>query len=137
MFNLIIGNSDAHAKNFSFFVNKRGIKSTPFYDILCVMMYNFDHNLAMAYGDEFNPNEVFAYQLCEFADDVGVNYKLIAKILLNESNKIIRVLEDDVIEKDLLDEEEVIFIEKLLTFILQRAMKFKEIALDIPLVTCP
>jgi len=38
-------------------------------------------------------------------------------------------LESNVIEKDLLDEE-VIFIEKLLTFILQRAMKFKEIALD-------
>ncbi len=136
MFNLIIGNSDAHGKNFSFFVDRRGIKPTPFYDMLCVMMYDFDHNLAMAYGDEFDPNEVFAYQLREFADDVGVNYKLIAKILLNQSNKIIRVLEDDVIEKDLLDEE-VIFIEKLLTFILQRAMKFKEIALDMPLVTCP
>jgi len=136
MFNLIIGNSDAHGKNFSFFVDRQGIKPTPFYDILCVMMYDFDHNLAMAYGDEFNPNEVLAYQLREFADDVGVNYKLIAKILLNECNKIIRILEDDVIEKDLLDEE-VIFIEKLVAFISKRTMKFKEIALDMSLVTYP
>jgi len=29
-----------------------------FYDMLCVMMYDFDHNLAMAYGDEFNPNRL-------------------------------------------------------------------------------
>jgi len=70
MFNLLIGNADAHGKNFSFFIDKRGIKPTPFYDLLSVMMYDFDHNLAMAYGDEFNPNEVYAYQLREFSEDV-------------------------------------------------------------------
>ncbi len=137
MFNLIIGNSDAHGKNFSFFVDKRGIKPTPFYDMLCVMMYDFDHNLAMAYGDEFNPNEVFAYQIREFADDVGVNHKLVAKVLLSECNKVIKVLEEDVIEKDLLDEQEVIFMEKLLVFVVERANKFKEVALEMPLVSYP
>ena len=55
---------------------------------------------------------------------------------MNQSTKIIRVLEDDVIEKDLLDEE-VIFIEKLVVFTWKRAMKFKEIALDMSLVTYP
>ena len=137
MFNLIIGNSDAHGKNFSFFVDKRGIKATPFYDMLCVMMYDFDHNLAMAYGDEFNPNEVFAYQLREFADDVGVNHKLVSKILLSECNKIIKALEEDIIEKDFLAEEEVVFIEKLLVFVVERANKFREVALEMPLVSYP
>ena len=135
MFNLIIGNSDAHGKNFSFFVDKQGIKPTPFYDMLCVMMYDFDHNLAMAYGEEFNPNEVFAYQLREFADDVGVNHKLVSKVLLSECSKIIKVLEEDVIEKDLLTKEESVFVEKLLKFVLNRAVKFREVAKEMPLVS--
>ncbi len=137
MFNLIIGNSDAHGKNFSFFVDKRGINPTPFYDMLCVMMYDFDHNLAMAYGDEFNSDEVFAYQLREFAEEVGVNYKFISKILLKECNKIIKVLEEDIIEKELLSENEHSFMKKLVAFILQRTLKFKEIAIEIPFVTFP
>ncbi|CAA6817829.1 MAG: HipA protein [uncultured Sulfurovum sp.] len=135
MFNLIIGNSDAHGKNFSFFVDKKGIKPTPFYDLLCVMMYDFDHNLAMAYGDEFNPNKVFAYQLREFSEDVGVNYKLVSKILLKQCDMIIKVLKENIVDRRLLTKEEFDFIEKLSKFIFERTLKFKEIALEIPLVS--
>jgi hypothetical protein len=52
------------------------MRPTPFYDMLCVMMYDFDHHLAMAYGDEFNTNEVFAYQLREFAEDIEIKCEL-------------------------------------------------------------
>ena len=137
MFTLIIGNSDAHGKNFSFFVNKRGIKPTPFYDMLCVMMYDFDHNLAMAYGDEFDPNEVLAYQLREFADDVGMNYKLVSKVLVKECDKIIKILEDDIIDKKLFFKEESIFIAKLSEFILERANRFREVGLEMAFVSFP
>jgi serine/threonine-protein kinase HipA len=137
MFNLIIGNSDAHGKNFSFFVDKRGIKPTPFYDMLCVMMYDFDHNLAMAYGDEFNPDEVFAYQLREFSEQVGMNYKLVSKVLVKECDKIIKTLEEDIVDKELLIEEESIFIAKLSAFILERANRFREIGLEMAFVSFP
>jgi len=137
MFNLIIGNSDAHGKNFSFFIDKRGIKPTPFYDMLCVMMYDFDHNLAMAYGDEFNPNEVFAYQLLEFAEEVGMNYKLVSKVLVKECDRIIKVLDEDIVERELLIEEEFIFIEKLSEFVLQRANRFREVGLEMDFVSFP
>jgi serine/threonine-protein kinase HipA len=135
MFNLIVGNSDAHGKNFSFFVNKKGINPTPFYDMLCVMMYNFDHNLAMAYGDEFNPNEVHAYQLREFAEEVGVNYKLVAKVLLKQSSDVFKKVEEGILEDGFLIEEESMFLDKLLLFIKKRAMHFKEVALEMPLVS--
>jgi len=135
MFNLIIGNSDAHGKNFSFFVDKRGIKPTPFYDILCVMMYDFDHNLAMAYGDEFNPDEVLAYQLREFADDVGMNHKLVAKVLQKQSDKIIKALAEPIVKHELLNEEELKFSNKLSEFIFKRAEKFRDIAKEIPFVS--
>lgn len=137
MFNLIIGNSDAHGKNFSFFVNKRGIKPTPFYDMLCVMMYDFDHNLAMAYGDEFNPNEIMGYQLREFAEEVNINHKLVAKVLLKECEGILKILDEDMIDKDLLTDDESNFIVKLSAVIEERALKFKEISLEMPLISYP
>jgi len=135
MFNLIIGNSDAHGKNFSFFVDKKGIKITPFYDMLCVMMYDFDHNLAMAYGDEFNPNEVHAYQLREFAEEVRVNHKLVAKVLLKQSSDVLKKVEEGILEREVLTEEENVFIDKLSLYIKKRAMHFKEVALEMPLVS--
>jgi len=135
MFNLIIGNSDAHGKNFSFFVHKKVIKPTPFYDILCVMMYDFDHNLAMAYGDEFNSDMVLAYQLREFADDVGMNHKLVAKVLLKQSDMVMKALVEPIIKDEVLDNEEVKFSYKLSEFIFKRAEKFKDIAKEIPLVS--
>jgi len=136
-FNLIIGNSDAHGKNFSFFVDKQGITPTPFYDMLCVMMYDFDHNLAMSYGDEFNPNRVFAYSLREFAQDLEINYKLVSKVLLKQCDMVIKVLEKEIIDKKLLTNKEFDFIEKLSKFIMKRAIRFREASMEMELVSYP
>jgi serine/threonine-protein kinase HipA len=137
IFNLIIGNSDAHGKNFSFFVNRNEIRPTPFYDMLCVMMYDFDHHLAMAYGDEFNPNEVFAYQLREFAGDIDINYKLVAKVLLKQTKTILKVLDSGVMKSREFSQEEQEFMAKLSSFIAQRALHFGKVAMEMGLVSFP
>jgi len=137
IFNLIIGNSDAHGKNFSFFMSQKGITPTPFYDMLCVMMYDFDHHLAMAYGDEFEPNEVFAYQLRAFAEEIEINYELVAKMVLKQTQSILKIVESEEIEiKDLMREEKS-FIQKLFSFIAQRALHFQEVAKEMGLVSFP
>ena len=131
VYNLIIGNSDAHGKNFSFFVDERGIRPTPFYDMLCIIAHeNVEHDLAMAYGDEFNPNEVKAYQLREFADDIGLNFKLVSQSVDKIASLIIKALEDDVINDAILLDKEKNFIEKLKVLILQRAKIFKSNAFE-------
>ena len=135
MFNLIIGNSDAHGKNFSFFIKKNGISPTPFYDMLSILMYDFDHNLSMAFGDEFNSNEISAYQLKEFAHNINLNHKLVSKILLKQCKLIIKALEKDIIENRLLTEEESKFISDLTSLIWERANRFKTVALEIPHVS--
>ena len=135
MFNLIIGNSDAHGKNFSFFIDRYGISPTPFYDMLCVMMYDFEHGLAMAYGDEFNPNAISAFELRSFSEDVGVNYKLVAKVLGNLCEKILAVIEEGIIDTKLLTKDETVFMVKLEKHIKQRAVRFKEVAVEMPLVS--
>ena len=136
IFNLIIGNSDAHGKNFSFFVDERGIRPTPFYDMLCIITHeNVEHDLAMAYGDEFNPNEVKAYQLREFADDIGVNFKLVSQSVEQIASLIIKALEGNIVSaSDILDEERV-FIDQLRILILQRAKIFKAIALEMDTIS--
>jgi len=136
VFNLIIGNSDAHGKNFSFFVDKRGIKPTPFYDMLCIIAHgNVEHDLAMAYGDEFNPDEVKAYQLREFADAIGLNFKLVSQSVDKIASLIIKALEDDILNSSDLVNEEKLFVDKIRDLILQRTKDFKITASQMSSVT--
>lgn len=49
LFNVMIGNNDAHLKNLSFFVDREGIALAPFYDMLSTASW-FTPELAGAYG---------------------------------------------------------------------------------------
>lgn len=40
MFNILVGNSDAHLKNLSFMVSHEGVQLAPFYDLLSVATYD-------------------------------------------------------------------------------------------------
>ena len=62
LFQFLIGNSDAHGKNFSFFVHREGLEPAPWYDLVSVVQYpDIDHELAMAFGDAFSLEEVGAF----------------------------------------------------------------------------
>lgn len=95
LFHLVIGNSDAHAKNLSFFVDRNGISVAPIYDALCIVMHEgYEHDLAMSLGDEFGINAIRAYQLRDFAETVGLAPKLVQKRLLDMGKKIRNALVD-------------------------------------------
>jgi serine/threonine-protein kinase HipA len=80
MFNLIISNADAHAKNISFFVNRQEISVAPMYDLLNIAMHpKYHQELAMAFGDEFNSNEVKGYALRDFSEVIGENPKVVSQ----------------------------------------------------------
>jgi serine/threonine-protein kinase HipA len=51
VFNFVLGNSDAHAKNISFMVGPAGIDLAPVYDLLCTKIYGDDY-LAMSIGEQ-------------------------------------------------------------------------------------
>ena len=131
LFNLIIGNSDAHGKNFSFFVDNEGIRATPYYDLLCILMYEgIEHDLAMAFGDEFHPEKIFAYQLREFAEDIDINYKLVSQTLKKLCDATLNALKKELISLNDLDQNEMEFVKKLRTLIIQRATALKNFALE-------
>ena len=84
MFNLIISNADAHAKNISFFVNQQEISVAPLYDLLNIAMHpKYHQELAMAFGDEFNGNDVKGYALRDFSEVIGENPKLVSQQILS------------------------------------------------------
>jgi serine/threonine-protein kinase HipA len=81
LFQFLIGNSDAHGKNFSFFVRPGGLlEPTPWYDLVSVLQYDgFDTELAMAFGDVFSHAEVSPFALADFAARCGVDRKLMRR----------------------------------------------------------
>lgn len=85
LFQILIGNSDAHGKNISFFVGKAGIDVAPSYDLLNIGIYGdeFERDLAMAVGDEFVAEKVMPYDLAEFCDASNMPLRQVATSLKN------------------------------------------------------
>lgn len=70
MFNYLIGNADAHAKNLSVLVDQSGYRLAPFYDLLCVRAYG-DDALALYIGDEETFDAVGAHSWEALCADCG------------------------------------------------------------------
>lgn len=66
---LLLGNSDAHGKNISFYVEHGGLRVAELYDLVSVLQYDPDrleHSLAMAFGDEFELHNIKSFALADF-----------------------------------------------------------------------
>jgi len=127
LFNLIIGNSDAHGKNISFFIDNRGIEVAPFYDILSTIVYtDIEHDLAMAFGDEFDIDDVLGYDLVEFANSIGLPKQLVSVRVDLIAKSILKHIETIPIE--LINQNEVVFIKHLKELISQRAKRYLDIS---------
>jgi serine/threonine-protein kinase HipA len=81
LFQFLIGNGDAHGKNFSFYVRRAGyLEPASWYDLVSVIQYgHFDTDLAMAFGDAFTLDEVTPFALADFAGRCGLDRKLIRR----------------------------------------------------------
>lgn len=94
LFNVLIFNYDAHGKNISFFVGAKGISLAPFYDLVNIKMYpDFEQELAMAFGDEFDANTINAYQLADFADSCHLSPVLVSTQLKSLIKKLNHALD--------------------------------------------
>lgn len=91
LFQYIIGNSDAHGKNYSFFVHREGLVPTPWYDLVSVVQYpDVSHELAMAFGDAFALDEVRSYALADFAKRCGIDRRLLHR----EANSLLKLVRE-------------------------------------------
>jgi serine/threonine-protein kinase HipA len=101
LFQVLIGNVDAHAKNMSFMVNESGFTMAPFYDLVSGMSFpddRLDKNYAMAIGDAFSFEEISPYEWANFAHECGLPKRLVAKTVELDATNILRVLGDTYLE---------------------------------------
>ncbi|GHU13519.1 putative kinase Y4mE [Alphaproteobacteria bacterium] len=80
LFNYIIGNADAHGKNFSFLLKKDSVTLAPFYDLLSTEVYpNLSSKMAMKIGGKYNPEDVFRRHWHKFAEENSIGSRLMDK----------------------------------------------------------
>ena len=90
---LLIGNSDAHGKNFSFFVRQKRLEPTPMYDLVSVNAYGdaVEQDMAMAYGDAFRLDEVTAYAMADFAHRTRTRPSMLAREMTRMAKDALKV----------------------------------------------
>ena len=97
LFNLLIGNADAHLKNLSFRVSPGGIELAPFYDLVSTESYRAqygneprwpDGQLSMRIGDATTFAAVNRDDFITFASQLGVNTRAALR-LLNQFTSLI------------------------------------------------
>jgi serine/threonine-protein kinase HipA len=128
LFQFLIGNSDAHGKNFSFFVRRQGLEPAPWYDLVSVVQYPaIEHELAMAFGDAFTLEEVGAFPLADFAKRCNVDRMLLKR----EASRLARLAVGHAIAQaeatDYIDDERA-FAGQVRDFIIAQASRLTALA---------
>jgi len=90
IFNYIIGNHDAHGKNFSILYNK-GFELAPFYDLVSTQVYPLDNKFAMAIGQTFRRDRIKEHSFKIFARDMNVRPKLLTSL----ANEVCRAVKNE------------------------------------------
>ena len=98
-FNFMVGNNDSHAKNMSMLNTNGNLRLAPFYDLMCTKVYaGLSTNFAFKIGKHFEPGQINRQDVCELADSVGINSRIMLKIALDVADRIEKNL-PSVVEK--------------------------------------
>lgn len=133
LFQLLIGNSDAHAKNISFFVGKEGIYLAPAYDLVCLDVFgdHYDRDMAMAIGDVFDPDNIQAWQLAEMCFECTLPQRQTARMLDSLCNNMLRAL-TEISLPELLTPAEEEFAQNLIGVITAKVQRYQGYAKQLP-----
>jgi serine/threonine-protein kinase HipA len=134
VFQILIGNTDAHGKNLSFFIDAGGIRLAPAYDLVCCLMYAGDRisdTLSMAIGDNFDIRSLTAYDWAQMAAECGLNPRLVSRELKQLAGKILKIwptLKAQLTAKGA-DKDTLVAVEAIIK---QQCQRAQIIATDIP-----
>lgn len=127
--NLILGNSDAHGKNISFFVERDKITLAPFYDIVNISLYEtiYEQEMAMAIDDEFNSNNLTPYDFSEFYSSINIHKKIFVnefkRVAVNIEKALIQQKNDNIFKIEANNS----FIDKYTTNVISRIQKLLKV----------
>ena len=89
IFNLIVGNSDAHIKNISLLYSATETRLAPFYDLVCTRaITHLDSTLALSIGQQKNPDKVLMTDWYELAKQCQIRPKRILNLIEDMLSKV-------------------------------------------------
>jgi len=96
IFQILIGNTDAHAKNLSFISGAAGLVLAPAYDLVNGLVFqngNLDNTYAMAIGDAFSPQELSPFEWASFANACKLQRPLVSHTIKQLATAILKVID--------------------------------------------
>ena len=99
IFNVIVGNADAHGKNFSILYRSGSPRLAPLYDLLCTAYYrDLSKSFAMKIGKRATLGELDARGWEKFADDAGMTWPFVRQRVRNIAELVEAKIESVVAE---------------------------------------
>lgn len=95
IFQVLIGNTDAHGKNLSFFVQPSGVSLAPAYDMVCIPALKdaqLSSTLAMAVGDAFTEADITPFDWAQLGQEAGLRPAAMARQMTGLINKVTEAL---------------------------------------------
>lgn len=130
IFNYLIGNSDAHAKNLSFIVKPKSIRVAPLYDLLCIHAYLPNSPMAMYLNNEARLGWYSKDTWQALADIANVPFRYLKNIIKEQVARIDNI-GNEAINLKLLTNDENNFVSKKILPVIQQNRGFIKETLDI------
>lgn len=90
VFNVLIGNGDAHGKNFSLLREQGSVRLAPLYDLISTQAYpGLAREMAMRIGGERDPQRLNAKNWSAFFDRTGMSRASAQRRLLATANRVL------------------------------------------------
>ena len=95
LFNFLIGNRDAHAKNLAIVFREGRPYLAPFYDLVCTQVYpDLVSKMSMKVGGEIHPDWVLRRHWEKFAREIEVKPSTVMDVLKEYSVKVVKEAEN-------------------------------------------
>jgi len=95
LFNVIIGNNDAHSKNFSLLYHGPQTRLAPFYDMISTVYYpDLASKMAMKVGSKYDFEGLFPRHFIQMAEEAHLSAALVRKEVLHLISKIQKNITD-------------------------------------------
>lgn len=84
IFNFLVGNHDAHGKNYALLYTDRGIELAPLYDVVSTAVYpDLSAGLAMKIGGKYRPEDILPRHWDRFARETGLAAPMVRRRVLD------------------------------------------------------
>jgi len=91
IFNFLIGNCDAHGKNFSFLCKPSAKRLAPLYDLVCTRAYpRLSAEMAMKIGGERNPSKIYLINWRVFFKEAGIGQSTAERRLRTIAERVLQ-----------------------------------------------